>query len=514
MLKSNVSVFIFGTNKSSEYMNFNAYLFIFLFNLPVFTVHGQTSVNPDSVLTEKPADSIQSIPKKTLVTAGLITGTNLGNWAFDKFVLNASYADISLNTIKSNFRTGFVWDNDTFITNLFAHPYSGGLYFNAARNNGLNFWQSVPFIMGGSLIWEFFMENEPASINDFTTTFIGGACVGEITYRISDLFIDDRTVGFERFKREALLTIISPIRGLNRLLNGDACKHRNIKRNTTLPPSSIIFYSTLGYRFMIDKSHINNDFSHMATYNIGLIYGDPYDLDNEKPYDFFSVQLSGNFVTTESLMSRANILGLLLYKDIALRKPGSQLRFGLFQHLNYYDGSADLRNVSVKPFKIAEAAAFGPGLLFKSKVTNDILFLSSAHLDAILMGGSQTDYFSFLKRDYNFGSGFSSKLNFEFRLDSKAKFLMNLEDYRIYSWTGINPANNSVVSNVQGDICNASLDVVRVYFSYNMAKHFLLTAETSYYYRKNIYKYFPNVSHGVFGYTLSVGYIFRQNTNK
>ncbi|HEY6915159.1 MAG TPA: hypothetical protein VI413_10825, partial [Paludibacter sp.] len=133
---------------------------------------------------------------------------------------------------------------------------------------------------------------------------------------------------------------------------------------------------------------------------------------------------------------------------------------------------------------------------------------SSAHLSAILLGGSQTDHFRFLSRDYNMGSGFSSKLNFEFRFDSKVRFLLNLEDYRIYSWTGINPADNSIVSNVQGDVCNSSLDVFRAYFCYNLAKHLLLTAETSYYYRRNIYKYFPNVIHGVFGNTLSIGYTF------
>lgn len=488
-------------------MYFTKNSFIALFIVFVSSVRAQTIINTDTISKIKPTDSILVIPPKPLLTAGIITATNVAVWAYDWYLAKEFWAEINLQTIKRNLQTGFVWDNDMIITNLLSHPYSGGLYFNAARNNGLNFWQSVPFVAGGSLLWEFFLENEAASINDFATTTIGGPCVGEISYRISDMFIDDRTVGFERFRREALLTIISPIRGLNRLLNGDAFKRRKIKGNTIIPPA-FTFYSTLGYRFMIDKSHINNDFIHMSAYNIGLIYGDAYDLDNEKPYDFFSIHLSGNFVTFQSLMSRANMLGLIVYKDIALQKSGSQLRLGLFQHLNYYDGSADLQNVAVKPFKIAESAAFGPGLLLKSKITSDIFFLSSAHLSAILLGGCQTDHFRFLSRDYNMGSGFSSKLNFEFLFASKAKFLLNLEDYRIYSWTGINPADNSIVSNVQGDVCNSSLDVFRAYFTYNLAKHLLLTAETSYYYRRNVYKYFPNVIHGVLGNTLSIGYTF------
>jgi hypothetical protein len=488
-------------------MHFNKNTFIVLFSLMAYATHGQTNINSDSLRNKKPIDSILVVTPKPLLAAGIITATNIGVWSYDWFLMNEFYADINYRTIKRNLQTGFVWDNDMFITNLFSHPYNGGLYFNAARNNGMNFWQSVPFVAGGSLLWEFFLENEAASINDFATTTIGGACVGEISYRISDLLIDDRTVGFERIKREALLTLISPLRGLNRILNGDAYKHRKIKGNTVAAPP-FTFYLTLGYRFMIDNSHLNTNFSHMASYDIGLIYGDPYDLDNEKPYDFFSIQMSGNFVTIESLMSRVNMLGLLVYKDIALPKPGSQLRLGLFQHINYYDGNADLRNVSVKPYEIAESAAFGPGLLFKSKLTSNILFLGSAHLDAILMGGSQTDYFKYYLRDYNFGSGFSSKLNLELQFDSKAKLSVCAEDYRIYSWTGINPADKSIVSNVQGDVCNASLDMVRAYFSYNIDKHILFTAESSYYYRRNIYRYFPNVIHGVWGNQLSLGYTF------
>ncbi len=490
-------------------MHFNRNSFIALFLAIALSAHvkGQTEINTDSLLIKRSSDSLFQPHRKPFLASGIITATNLGVWAYDWYLMKEFWADINLQTIKRNLQTGFVWDNDMIITNLLSHPYNGGLYFDAARNNGLNFWQSIPFSAGGSLLWEFFLENEAASINDFATTTIGGACVGEITYRISDLFIDDRAVGFERFKREALLTIISPIRGLNRLLNGDAFKKRNTKGNSIVAPT-FNFTSTLGYRYMIDNSHIDNYFNQMLTYNAGLIYGDPYDVNLEKPYDFFSVRLSGNFVTFESLMSRANMLGLLYYKDINLCTQNSRLRFGLFQHLNYYDGSADLRNVSIKPFKIAEAAAFGPGLLFKSQLSKNLLFLSSAHVDAILLGASQTDYFKFYIRDYNMGSGFSSKLNFELRFSAKARLLFELEDYRIYSWTGINPLDPSIIQNVQGDVCNVGMDIIRTYFSYNISKHLLLTAENSYYHRRNIYKYFPNVIHGVWGNTISLGYIW------
>ena len=67
-------------------------------------------------------------------------GMNVGVWAFDRYVMNEDFAKISIGSIRRNIKHGFVWDNDQFSTNLFAHPYHGNLYFNAARSNGLTFW--------------------------------------------------------------------------------------------------------------------------------------------------------------------------------------------------------------------------------------------------------------------------------------------------------------------------------------------------------------------------------------
>ena len=118
-------------------------------------------------------------------------GINAFVQSFDRFVLNEDFAKISFNSIEHNIKNGFVWDNDQFSTNLFAHPYHGGLYFNAARSNGMNFWESIPFSFCGSLMWETTCEVEPPAMNDLIATTVGGVCIGEVTYRISDLILDD-----------------------------------------------------------------------------------------------------------------------------------------------------------------------------------------------------------------------------------------------------------------------------------------------------------------------------------
>lgn len=151
---------------------------------------------------------------------------NVGVQCFDQFVMNEDFAKISLHSIKHNIQNGFVWDNDQFSTNLFAHPYHGGLYFNAARSNGMNFWQSIPYSFCGSLMWETTCEIEPPAINDLMATTMGGVCIGEVTHRISNLVYDDRQRGFSRFLREFLGAIVCPIKELNRIISGDAWRVR------------------------------------------------------------------------------------------------------------------------------------------------------------------------------------------------------------------------------------------------------------------------------------------------
>lgn len=117
------------------------------------------------------------------------TGINVFVHCFDRFALNADFAQTTMRTWSDNFKNGFVWDNDVFSTNLFMHPYHGNLYFNSARSQGLTFWESAPYAMLGSLEWEFLGEREPPAINDLIATTMGGICIGEITNRISRIIL-------------------------------------------------------------------------------------------------------------------------------------------------------------------------------------------------------------------------------------------------------------------------------------------------------------------------------------
>jgi len=482
--------------------------FILLFSLIVFSVYSQPNAHSDSVAGINHSDSLLTLPKNQLKAAGIILATNLGVWSYDRFYVGGNYAQINLNTIKKNFKTGFTGDNDGFFTNLLSHPYHGEVYFNAARMNGLNFWQSIPYVAGGSLTWEFFLENEPAAINDFVSSTIGGSSLGEISYRISDQLVDERTVGFERFKREALITLVSPIRGLNRIFSGEAWRHRN-NRGNTLPLTPIRFYSTLGYRIINDNFEKNSVFSQMVCYDIGLYYGSPFEKENEKPYDFFSIKISGNLFSPQSIISHVNGLGMLFTKNITFRKSGDALTIGIFQHINFYQIDQEISHVVVNPFKLSEAASLGPGIVFKSNVGGTHIFTGSAYLSALLLGGYHNDYHNPYLRTYNMGSGYSAKVNFELQVGSRARIFLNLENYRIYSWIGnLESITIKQGPNDEGVNGNASLSIAALNFNYKISRNILLSAETCFYYSKSWYQYYPNVTHSLTATKLSLGYVF------
>lgn len=202
---------------------------ILFFLLTVITGHSQFFVNTDSLNfgCQSNFSAIQArnsnngyIPYRHIVTTPILpdstdvrmhehkafcraaaetAGFNIGLWAFDRYVLKGHYAYISWNSIKENFKHGFEWDEDHLHTNMFDHPYNGSIFFNAGRSNGFNFWQSELFAIGGSAMWEMFMEKEYPSTNDIIATPIGGAALGEVLYRTSDLILDDRSTGGERF---------------------------------------------------------------------------------------------------------------------------------------------------------------------------------------------------------------------------------------------------------------------------------------------------------------------------
>ena len=439
-------------------------------------------------------------------------GLNVGVWAFDRYAMNQDFAKISINTIRHNIKTGFVWDNDQFSTNLFAHPYHGSLYFNTARSNGMSFWESAPYSLGGSLMWEFTCEREPAAINDLMATTIGGIALGEMTHRLSSLVLNDSKRGFDRFVREFLGTIICPIRGLNRMIDGNMwkVKHSHYKYHD-YEKIPVKFLIDAGSRYLADNNHMFRG-EYNPYINLNVIYGDPFDRINDSPYDFFTADITFGLSSNQPLISKVNLLGKIWGTQLKT-STGMEMMFGIFQHFNYYDSEEVLDYSGHIPYKISEAASFGPGIIYKFPKVNSLLNLEqSLFLSGILLGGSLSDYYNVIDRNYNMGSGYSIKNKTYLDFGNYGNFSLNLYLYQIFTWKGYENKDLANIDplylNAQGDKGNVILAIINPKVNINISKKVKTNIEASYFLRNTHYTYHPDIYYKTFETRLGVVYQF------
>jgi len=450
-------------------------------------------------------DSTMALPEKKRYWQAVaeMTGINVGVQLFDRWALNSDFAQTTLNSLKHNFTDGMVWDNDYFITNLFAHPYHGNLYFNAARTNGLSFWESAPYALGGSLMWEFLGETEPPAINDIIATSMGGIAIGEMTHRLSRTFLDDSDRGFSRFLREAAAAIVNPIQGLHRIFSGDAWHirhdHNRYHNYNELPVDVSL---SLGWRYLADDGALFRGV-HAPYLNMTLTYGTSVDGERHtKPYDFFDVDGTFSLGGGQPLVNSLQILGRIWSMPI-LNKKDMAGEFGIYQHFNYYDAEPIEDGSSLTPYRISEAAGFGPGFILSLPQTGGLSKLEQrVFLSGILLGGTKSDYFNVIERDYNMGSGFSIKSKTQLDFGRFGRFILNAKYFRLYTWKGYEDKDLQAYAdgtkdlhylNVQGDRSNAALLVVNPVMEIHLARQWSITLSGAYYSRRTYYKYYDKV---------------------
>lgn len=431
---------------------------------------------------------------------------NAGVWIFDLYLLKGDYARINIHSIQDNFRTGFVWDNDGFNTNLFAHPYHGSLYFNAARANGMNFWESIPFAIGGSLSWEFIFENEPAAINDLLSTSIGGSCIGEITWRLSDLIVDNSARGMNRVAREAGILLLSPMRGMNRIISGESWKKGSCT-NTTIDFPKMVFSVGLNYRLFAKTNNWRYE-ANGAEIDLHFIYGNPMSDFENIPYSFFTLDAKLNFFDQQPIIGSFRAKALL--SGIQIRKGTNvNLLLGIFQHFNFQDSDPIDHTSEVTPYEISEAAAFGIGGLCQFPFLEKFAFFCDLYLNGVLLGGSYTDYYRVVDRDYNLGSGYSLLLLPGISWRSIGELRLSAERLQLFSWKGYDRRTDfqkmshqeMLHLNAQGDKSNTALSTFALQLKINLIKSEIGKLQISlshiYYLRNTHYSYFPDVDYGV-----------------
>jgi len=186
-----------------------------------------------------------------------------------------------------NIRYGWAWDVDAFHTNMFLHPHHGAMYFNTARANGLDFWESAPFAFLGSLMWEYLGETERPSLNDLYNTGFGGIALGEVYHRLGALIRDDRRRGAGRVLRELAAFPVDPIGSLNRWAHGGFS--RVGPNPPDRHPGTLGLVVQTGGRTASDSGATGRRTT--PSILVDVAYGDPYRRAYDRPFDVFTVRM-------------------------------------------------------------------------------------------------------------------------------------------------------------------------------------------------------------------------------
>ncbi len=248
------------------------------------------------------------VGKSYFIPAAEVAGFIFGLNQFNRHFLDSNEYDTDESTFWKNLRTKPAFDTDPFSVNQLGHPYQGGMYYGFARSAGLSYWESLPYTIAGSFLWESFGETTRPSINDHIATGVGGTFVGEAMFRMASLLLEG---GGEKpgFWRELGAAAISPPTGLNRLVFGDRfdaifpSRDPAISIRLRLGATLTTDVSTGGLSTDIERQDVSLDFS--MTYGLPGKPGYRY----TRPFDYFlfeftavpSASLSANVIENASM---------------------------------------------------------------------------------------------------------------------------------------------------------------------------------------------------------------------
>ena len=216
--------------------------------------------------------------------------------------------------------------------------------------------------------------------------------------------------------------------------------------------------------------------------------------------------------TNQPLISHVSLLGRLWAINLQTGTD-MKIQFGLFQNFNYYNSESFIENSDDRPYRISEAASVGTGIIYEFSKSNNIAKLKQRlFANLILLGGSASDYYRYIDRDYNMGSGFSARMNTYIEFAHSGAFSLNAEYYRIFTFKGYEQKDytriNPLYLNAQGDKSTASLFVVNPKIEFFLSESTDLELNAYYFLRNTQYKYFKDVESQTFELRLGLNYHF------
>jgi hypothetical protein len=410
---------------------------------------------------------------------GEMMAINLFVWAIGQYPLDGEWTYINLDTMQHNLRYWFEWDPNYFNNNFISHPYHGSLYYNAGRTNGLDYWESSLLAFSGSFIWEVFMEHHRPSINDLIMTTTGGMYLGEMLFRYSSLVLDDSATGFERVWREILGSLLNPVRGFNRLIFGETGTTRSSHNQLRAPVHGWIHLTGSGTSLSSELS----DAKAGGGAEFLLVYGHPFTGEEvRKPFDYFPVQFNLRRMSDKTYI---NIFAysLLAGKELSSKETQNHL-IGLFQHYDFYN---------IEIVKLG-GSSFCGGIISRFQLSPKVQLTTLAHLGWMVLGASNNEYILEDLRDYNYGTGYTAKVDAAIDFQKFGNLLIRWGHYRIFTLEGAD--GNDRLTLFQGKY------MIPIWNGWGAGVQF------SQYRRNSHYDDFPDVKKTLYGFRFSVSYRF------
>lgn len=329
------------------------------FSLAISSQHPFSLKSPSNIVGKV------EISKDYLRAGQEVVAINVIVWGYDRFVLRANWAKISLRTIIKNFKCPYEWDDNSFKVNQFEHPYHGALYFSSSRFHGLNYWESSIYSFIGSFMWEFLLETNCPSANDIIMTPLGGMTFGEILFRIAGLIYDESSRSIPIVFQRLLILVINPVYGFNLFTGRTPKGNRN-------PLASH------DYDFNIPFG-VYGSFTDKPSFLIGvhLEYKDVFHKSTPtiNPYDWFSSNIKLGFHQGSFHDKEIVTTGLLTGKRT---NPGLT---GLFAVFDYIDTRTSEKR---------SAVGMGPGIITYNFLTSKLYFKSVGVISATFGGSSSS----------------------------------------------------------------------------------------------------------------------------
>ena len=351
-----------------------------------------------------------------------ILAANMALGAYNRYVRHVDYAQIDAETVWHNLAHEWVWDDNNFEVNQIGHPIQGGVYYSLARANGHGYIGGLTYTTLGSIHWEYFMETEPPAFNDLVTTCMGGAMIGEVSWRMAEYVSGESTGERAGWLRRTGAFLINPIFGMDRLLNGTPAR----KSGSSNPRLMGLRIST-GRMLGKGLTHTSGAAAEpsarvpLASTNIRLVHGDPF--ESKRPFDHFYLNLGVS--TLPDPVSNISLRGHLWKIDLPDRDK--------FRHLVQVAQNYDYLGSSI--YRLS-ANSLGVEWLSETRFGDGWMLVSMIQPVVIAMGAASTEYYLNVQRDYNLGPGAGWKAAVVVRKPGAWLFSAMSDRYWIHTQSG------------------------------------------------------------------------------